>query len=121
MRTSSLIEMVIMVGVGLMAGRPACCASSDPQTINATPARYGLTVANDGVLMKDGRPYRGIGVNYFHAFLRHLQSPNDKSYEVGFKGLATAKIPFARLIGCGFYPSEQKLYQENPQGILPPL
>jgi hypothetical protein len=32
--------------------------------------------------------------------------------------LAKRRIPFVRLAGCGFWPSDQKLYQENPQEFL---
>jgi hypothetical protein len=84
----------------------------------AVPAAYGLTVRADGVLIKDGRPFRGIGVNYFDAFSRHLASPQDSSYDAGFAALAKARIPFARIEGCGFWPNEQKLYQEDPQEFL---
>jgi hypothetical protein len=73
----------------------------------------GLSVRKDGVLVKDGRPYRAIGVNYFNAFYRHLKDPKDTGYEEGFKALAEAKIPFARIMGCGFWPVEQKPYREN--------
>lgn len=39
--------------------------------------------AGDGVLFKDGDPYRGIGVNCFDAFARTLADPNDTSHGVG--------------------------------------
>jgi hypothetical protein len=39
--------------------------------------------AGDGVLFKDGDPYRGIGVNCFDAFARTLAAPNDTSHGVG--------------------------------------
>jgi hypothetical protein len=112
MRTNRWMVAVV-VGLGLMTAWPSQGESSNPQPAGAEPAHYGLTVV-DGVLMRDGRPYRGIGINYFNPFLRHLQSSKDTSYEAGFETLASAKIPFARFCGCGFYPSEQKLYEKNP-------
>lgn len=73
----------------------------------------GLTVGQDGVLRKDGRPYRGIGVNYFDAFYRHLVKPEDTTYEAGFQALEAAHIPFCRLCGGGFWPNDQRLYQQD--------
>jgi len=78
-------------------------------------AAQGLSVRKDGVLLKDGRPFRAIGVNYFNAFYRHLKDPNDTGYEEGFKALAEAKIPFARIMGCGFWPVEQKPYLDDKE------
>jgi len=91
------IILFVLLGAPLLVG-----AQSD-----------GLIV-RDGVLLKEGRPFRGIGVNYFDAFFRHLLRPEDTSYDEGFRALAEAGIPFARLIGGGFWPIEQKLYQDDP-------
>jgi hypothetical protein len=57
-------------------------------------------------------------VNYFDAFYRHLLDPRDTSYEAGFAALAQARIPFVRLMGCGYWPVEQKLYQQNREAFL---
>ncbi|MGB2819413.1 MAG: hypothetical protein WBF17_00425, partial [Phycisphaerae bacterium] len=73
-------------------------------------ARPGLSVRPDGVLIRDGRPFRGIGVNYFDAFYRTLKDPNDTSYDEGFRTLAAHGIPFARFMCCGFWPVENRLY-----------
>lgn len=80
--------------------------------------RPGLHVRADGTLTRDGRAYRGIGVNYFDAFYRHLKDPNDTTYDAGFAALADAQIPFARLMGCGFWPVDQKLYAEDKAEFL---
>jgi len=92
-----LIALVVL----LAAGTPRCDAAR------------GLTVTARGVVMRDGRPYRGIGVNYFSAFYRTLLKPDDTSYEAGFRALEAAGIPFCRLMGCGFWPNEQRLYRED--------
>lgn len=73
-------------------------------------APLGLTVAADGTLQRSAKPYRGIGVNYFDALYRHLKNPADLSFDAGFKSLAAAKIPFARFMAGGYWPSEQRLY-----------
>ena len=70
----------------------------------------GLTVSESGVLLKDGEPYRGMGINYFSAFSRRLQNAEDTSYREGFKELSSRGIPFVRFMACGFWPSDWKLY-----------
>ena len=97
------------------AGIALALASSAAEAAGARP---GLSVNAQGVLVKDGRPFRGIGVNYFDAFSRHLLDPSDTSYEAGFAALARARVPFVRLMGCGFWPVEQKLYQVHREEFL---
>lgn len=72
----------------------------------------GLSV-RDGVVLKDGVPYRAIGVNYFDAFSRTLRDHNDTSYDAGFRTLADNGVPFARVMGTGFWPADMMLYQQN--------
>jgi hypothetical protein len=78
------------------------------------PERAGPQVV-DGMFVRDGLPYRGIGVNYFDAFYRHVKDPQDTSYEAGFSALAAHGIPFARVMAGGFWPSEQRLYMDDPE------
>lgn len=75
-------------------------------------AKPGLRVEN-GVLVRDGKPFRGIGVNYFDCFARILRDPNDTSYREGFQVLAENHIPFARFMAGGYWPVDNKLYFEN--------
>jgi hypothetical protein len=108
------IAIVGAIGAELIVATCARCGPPERAAeALAPPIRCGLTVREDGVLMKDGRPYRGIGVNYFDAFLRHLLDPNDTSYDIGFEKLGQAGIPFVRIAAGGFPWSQQKLYQEN--------
>ncbi len=72
----------------------------------------GLTV-QDGVLLKDGKPYRGVGINYFDCFLRTLPNGTNTSYDAGFKTLAEYHIPFARFCATGFWPRDMQLYQSD--------
>ena len=44
--------------------------------MNANAADPGLTVSSDGVLLKNGKPYRAIGVNYVNAFTRVPANPD---------------------------------------------
>jgi hypothetical protein len=64
-------------------------------------------------VLKDGKPYRGIGINYFDCFLRTLNKDDDTSYEAGFATLAAKGIPFARFCAAGFWPRDMKLYQTD--------
>jgi len=73
----------------------------------------GPTVNKDGILVKNGMLYRGIGVNYFDAFSRTLHNPNDTSYQEGFNELSQLKIPFVRMTGGGFWPKDWKLYFDD--------
>jgi hypothetical protein len=50
-----------------------------------------------------------IGVNYFDSFYRLLRNGRDKSYRVGFAGLAKADIPFIRFTLTGFWPEDLEL------------
>jgi hypothetical protein len=80
----------------------------------AQPAtRLGLEV-RDGVLLREGKPYRGIGVNYFNAFGRVLASPTNTTYRAGLATLHEYGIPFARVAASGFWPSDWRLYQNDP-------
>ena len=74
----------------------------------AEPVPPGLMV-QDGVLLKDGQPYRGVGANYFDLFLRILHQPGATSSLQGLKVLADAGIPFVRL-GGNFSHADWKIY-----------
>ncbi|MHB8898496.1 MAG: cellulase family glycosylhydrolase [Thermoguttaceae bacterium] len=59
-------------------------------------SQAGLAVAPDGRLLKDGRPYRGVGANYFDLLVRLLNDPDDTSSLEGLEQLGKAAIPFVR-------------------------
>lgn len=72
----------------------------------------GLYVEN-GILMKDSRPYMGIGVNYFDLCGRVLANPEDASSLALLPELSRKGIPFVRLMWGRYWPSEQELYLTN--------
>jgi hypothetical protein len=84
----------------------------------------GLHVGGDGVLMRTGRPFRGVGVNYFDAFYRLLLVPGEPAesdlapLRDGIRALADHGIPFARIAGCGYWPVENRLYFEDKDEYL---
>jgi hypothetical protein len=73
----------------------------------------GLSVAQDGTLLRNGVRYRGVGVNYTDAFLLPLRHPEDESYRDDFRKLAANHIPFARIAACGFGPRDYQLYVQD--------
>jgi hypothetical protein len=78
----------------------------------------GLSVARDGTLLRNGEPYRGVGVNYPDAFLRPLRNPEDESYREDFGKLAANHIPFARILACGFSVSDYQLYLQDKESYF---
>ena len=96
-----MLATVVIVVVSTIGGTGAPPVAAAP---------LGLTVAADGTLQRAGKPYRGIGVNYFSALYRQLLDPTDLSFDAGFKDLAAAKIPFARFMAGAYWPSQQRLY-----------
>lgn len=77
------------------------------------PPEPGLRAGPGGTVLRAGRTYRGIGVNYFDCFLRTLKDGGDTTYEAGFAALAAKGIPFARFCATGFWPRDMDLYQRD--------
>jgi hypothetical protein len=77
-----------------------------------------LTVGKDGGILRNGQPYRAIGINYFSAFSRTLADPEDTSYRQGFDELAKRGIPFIRFMAGGFWPKDWKLYREDKEAYF---
>lgn len=95
-----------MISLGVLFDCPSIAA----ELTEPAPAQsLGLTVQN-GRLLRYGKPYYGIGVNYFDLFERVLKNPADDSHSTGLKKLANAKIPFARFMAGGFWPIDWELY-----------
>jgi hypothetical protein len=72
----------------------------------------GLYVQN-GLLLKGGQPYRGVGANYLSLFSRLLVNPHDTSGFSNLTALARAQIPFVRFMCGGFWPNDHQLYLTN--------
>jgi len=79
----------------------------------ADAQQLGLTPGPNGTILKDGLPYRGIGVDYFDPFYRQIVNPSDTSYVAGFQALGQHDIPFVRFSATAYYPAELSLYQTN--------
>ncbi len=72
-----------------------------------------IVVGTNGAILKDGKAWRGIGINYFSAFNRLIENGDDTSSLAGLEVLAKHEIPFIRFAGCGFWPKEWDLYRTN--------
>ncbi|NUM55032.1 MAG: cellulase family glycosylhydrolase [Candidatus Hydrogenedentes bacterium] len=83
--------------------------------IGAALADVPITVGDGGAILRDGKPYRAFGVNYYNAFMRHLRDPANTSFRDGFGELGSLRIPFARFAACGFFPDDMKLYVDNKE------
>ena len=82
----------ILILTTLLPGSPSTVSAEAP---SVKPA--GLAVSPHGKLLKDGRPYRGVGANYFDVFLRVLHDPANTTSLTGLQQLGEAGIPFVRL------------------------
>ncbi|MCX6895402.1 MAG: cellulase family glycosylhydrolase, partial [Verrucomicrobia bacterium] len=85
--------------------RPALTAKQ------AVPVTPGLS-QRDGAVFKDGRPYRGVGANYYDLFLRLLNSPTNTTSLAGLKQLGAAGIPFVRF-GMGYTERDWKIFFDD--------
>lgn len=70
-----------------------------------TVGRRGFTVAADGSVLLEGKPFRGIGANYVCGLLFNggESVPNP---EVVFPQLAARGIPFVRMMFVGYHPND---------------
>ena len=82
-----------------------------------TVPRHGLSV-REGTVLLEGKPFRGVGANYFSLFSRVLSHPDDTSSLSNLSALAKANIPFVRFMCGGFWPSEQRLYLGDPRAFF---
>jgi hypothetical protein len=89
-------------------------ASSKPHP----PAPRGLHVETDGTLTLAGKPFYGMGLCYYDGFLRTIRKKNYQPYIPSLQKIATGRIPFIRVPFSGFWPSELKVYQSNPEGYF---
>ena len=101
--------VVLMLAAAVMANR---------ETRGAETSSLGLMVNSAGVLTKNGAPYRGIGVNYYDAFVRTLRNPQDESYRAGFSNLGANNIPFVRFAAGGYTANDFQLYLTDKQAYF---
>lgn len=115
--------IAIMLSLCLLLALPVPIFATGDSEKNAggtdmNPHRYGLHVEN-GVIMLEGKPFYGFGVNYFGAFSHYEDGylPDPQTFQDGFAGMAAHNIPFVR-IALGYYSSFYDRYDEDPQETL---
>jgi len=77
-----------------------------------------IQVGPDGRLLRDGLPFRAVGVNYSDAFERVLLNPSETSYEQGFADLKQARVPFVRFMATAFWPSHLEQFNTDREAYL---
>jgi hypothetical protein len=98
----------------LMAGHVAALADVVPP---------GLTI-RDGRFLKDGKPFHGVGINYFNCLLRITGLSNsgpaleNRDYVEGFRVLREHGIPFVRFAAGGFWPNDWDLYLKDREAYF---
>ncbi|TWU30579.1 cellulase family glycosylhydrolase [Novipirellula artificiosorum] len=98
----------------LLLGPPISVAAA---TERVPPLPPGLSVS-EGQLLLAGKPYRGMGANYFNLFYRTLLDSADTSFEEGLKQLSEAEVPFVRFMACGFWPVDWELYRQDKEAYF---
>ncbi|HOH42403.1 MAG TPA: cellulase family glycosylhydrolase [Candidatus Hydrogenedentes bacterium] len=106
-------KICLIAAVLLLAG-----GLPDPAAAETARDVVRLAVNEDGIVTLDGKPWRGVGVNFFSAFRRTLDNPEDTSYTASFQELAAFHIPFVRFMCGGFFPAEWKQYLEDKEGYF---
>ena len=113
--TRTPLPLVLAILASTSAPASDALAGTTPDaSASPSPAVAGLSVTDDGTLLRDGVPFRGIGVNFYNAFYRTLQNPGDTSYREGFAELGRRRIPFARVMGTAYKRLELQRYLDDP-------
>lgn len=109
-----LLGAVLFLAI-LILGRAGTGSAAESRVEDAENAAVteGLSVDAQGRLLLRGRAFRGLGVNYYDAFVRSLGSVPGRDVEAGFRVLAEHGIPFARFSAGGYWPVDWGLYRTN--------
>lgn len=110
-RTFLLLFVVVPAARGGEAspGRSVLSRGTEEERFEPSP---GLSVKNGEVVLQ-GRPFTGMGANYFSLFYRTIQDVSDTSYDEGLAQLSEAGIPFVRFMACGFWPVDWDFYRQD--------
>ncbi len=104
-------------------GAPGPRATADLAPVSTSAKagkKYGLYVGPNGILEKDDRPYRGIGVDWVTPLFRLMRNPDDPAVPHDFQELRKYHIPFIRFPTLGgwqplFSRSRNRLYVRHPR------
>lgn len=90
----------------------ALCALVLTAILAAAEGTPGLVV-DQGRLMKDGKPYVGMGINYFRLYDLARDEP-EGAWKDHLKRLRAKGIPFVRFRVNGFWPSQ---WEKDPEAV----
>lgn len=80
-----------------------------------TTAYAGPLSVSNGLFVKDGKPFYGVGVNYFDAFQRYVIN-GDMSAISKLSTLKQYHVPFIRINTIGFWPTDIQQHYMNNNG-----
>ncbi len=104
----ALLCLCLALAPGVSCGRPLPDIHPNGDGTRPPGGSSPLSIGAHCELVKDGRPYRAVGVNYYDAFYRRLKNPKDRSYRAGLAQLSHAHIPFIRFELLPHWPNEIK-------------
>lgn len=112
----TLVFAAVVCTSGTNNGKPAIAHLQQEKRPQMEDRYPGLSVSPSGQLMLNDSPFKGVGVNYFNAFIRTLDQghTDDTSYLRGFAYLQERKIPFIRFALNGYWPNNWDLYLKHP-------
>jgi hypothetical protein len=85
---------------------------------SAAPATRPPLTSAGGAVLRNGPPYRAIGINYFDVFYHLLSDPGDTAFIEDFRKLRESGIPFVRFAANGFWPKDNRLYFEDKEAYF---
>jgi len=78
-----------------------------------------LSINSKGQFVKDGKPFYGVGVNYFDGFYRYSVYNNPSALTTGLATLKQYNVPFIRVPAIVFWPNDiQKSYVSKHEEFL---
>lgn len=92
-----------------------CTLSTAQSAITDKRPALGL-IAQDGQLLRNGRPFRAMGINYFPCLTDYLQNASKTEFVSGFRILKQRyQIPFVRFMAGPYAHTGWKLYLDQPE------
>lgn len=82
-------------------------------SVHVSKASQNIVYIQNNKFMMNGKPYCGIGVNYFELFCRNYYEAGNKTTLQGLKDLANVGIPFVRFAGPYSQGDWKSWYQDN--------
>lgn len=82
-------------------------------SVHVAKAPSDIVYIQNNKVMMNGKPYYGVGVNYFELFCRNYYQAGNKTTLQGMRDLAASGIPFIRFAGPYSRNDWKNWYQDN--------